>query len=588
MPVFSQTQFIFHRSFAGSLMNFLPIHPAAQLLFRHQTKNRITRLFSQLKAPRRLMLTIVALGLTVLWIGQTILSVFLREPATPEMLGKYVCFSLAAYALWNTIKVCLRKPVEPFEWTETERELLLGAPLSRTHVIQYRLTGIVSAAILKSTIFMLVMIPDLELLPAGFLGMLIGLLFIDALRLAAEVFIWGLKPKERVYLQATVVAFLVVLSANALGWTFANVDVMKKLSTAGSLGFMFSLLQGLSEQANTVWGWCLLYPFAQITKLILATRVDPAFAYNAFVGLVSILSAFWLLLKLDGWMLGRTEWLERKNFDRLNRSNGFSSVEEKMQNLGTRPKYRVPFFGGAGPLAWRQCLGFWSYKKPMLVALGIPFLLCCLPAFSDVRGILLLANVSAAVVFYSFLLLPTTCKFDFRRDVDRLVMLKSLPVTSTQVVLGQVAGPVLLTIVFQSLVFLAAFCLNPSYPFYLSLLAIAVMLPLNTVIFGFENLLFLYYPHRLNQEGIHVFVRTILAFTAKGFVFAVGLTLVIIWFLVCRQIGAILGADHALVANLIFGAGMIGGLFALSGVIIHLLRRAFDRFDPSVDLAGLD
>ena len=490
--------------------------------------------------------------------------------------------------MWNTVKVALRKPVEPFEWTDAERELLLGAPLSRTHVIQFRLTSIVSAAILKSAIFMLVMIPDLVLLPAGFLGMFLGLLSIDALRLGTEVVVWGLTPKERRLFQCSILGFLGVFAANSIAWVTANVDVMRQLSTAGSIGFMLSLFQGMAEQSNTVWGWALLYPFAQLTRLVLATEFNLVVLQLALGGAVGVASGLWAVLRLDRWVTQRSASTEKLRFQHLQATNGFFDPRQNLKTTATESRRSVPNWGGVGPLAWRQCYGFLSHLKPMIVALGIPFLLCCLPAFSDVEGILLLANITAAVVFYSFLLLPTTCKFDFRRDVDRLSLLKSFPISPTRIVVGQIAGPILLTFVFQSMVMLFSFCLNPSYPFYWSLLALTIMLPLNAVIFGFENLLFLYYPHRLNQEGIHVFIRTILAFTAKGVVFATGLALVIVWFAISRQFAPWIVPGIPGSGELLFASGLIVGLFVIAFGLIGLLSRAFTKFDPSVDLAGLD
>ena len=64
--------------------------------------------------------------------------------------------------------------------------------------------------------------------------------------------------------------------------------------------------------------------------------------------------------------------------------------------------------------------------------------------------------VVSGALFYSFVLLPEAIKFDFRLDSDHLCQLKMLPMTPTRVVLGQLATPVLLTCLFQTLVFDAA------------------------------------------------------------------------------------------------------------------------------------
>ncbi len=72
-----------------------------------------------------------------------------------------------------------------------EREMLSAAPFSREQLVLYRLSSIVKAAAVKALCFALVMIPDLRIWPLGFIGMLLGLIFLDLLRMAVEVVAWG-------------------------------------------------------------------------------------------------------------------------------------------------------------------------------------------------------------------------------------------------------------------------------------------------------------------------------------------------------------------------------------------------------------
>ena len=58
---------------------------------------------------------------------------------------------------------------------------------------------------------------------------------------------------------------------------------------------------------------------------------------------------------------------------------------------------------------------------------------------------------------------------------------------------------------------------------------LAVMLPLNALVFSLDNLIYLLYPYRLQQEGVEIFVRTMLTFTGKGLLFALGLGAMSIW-----------------------------------------------------------
>ena len=194
-------------------------------------------------------------------------------------------------------------------------------------------------------------------------------------------------------------------------------------------------------------------------------------------------------------------------------------------------------------------------------------------------------NVVGALTFYSFLLLPSALKFDFRRDVDRLFILKGLPIPPLNVVLGQLATPVLIASGLQVVVAAATFFVWPSQ---IRLLASALWLlvPLNVLIYALENLLFVLYPHRLKQEGVEVFLRATLTFSAKGLLFAGAIAAILVWGLCCRTLTRMIGITAWLPGgdHLLFAGGLWVMLAASSAAAILLLAGAYHRLDPSRDL----
>ena len=46
---------------------------------------------------------------------------------------------------------------------------------------------------------------------------------------------------------------------------------------------------------------------------------------------------------------------------------------------------------------------------------------------------------------------------------------------------------------------------------------------MNVLVFALDNLIFLLYPYRMQQEGMEIFLRTMLTFTGKGLLFVLGL-----------------------------------------------------------------
>jgi hypothetical protein len=311
------------------------------------------------------------------------------------------------------------------------------------------------------------------------------------------------------------------------------------------------------------------------------TTIDAA---RLIVSGVVLSAAFFGLIAVDKIFTRRRRMLERNQFAAI--EHGRRTGEGNATGTAKIRLHMPLRIFGIGPLAWRQWQGAKRYRTSLFVAIVVPFLLSCMPAFSGVKGIYLVMNLIGGLAFYSFLLLPTALKFDFRRDVDRLAVLKTLPISPLGVIAGQLATPVLITSIFQAVVLLSSMLVCPFHAGYL-FVAAAVLVPFNVFIFGLENLIFIWYPHRMHQEGIQVFLRSILAFTAKSLMFGVTLALTYGWVGASNQIAEnMLGDNRAAIG--IFSVGMFTALGIITALTVLLLARSFERIDPSRDLSGLD
>jgi len=547
------------------------------------TKAKLQRSLARFRSPRRLAVSILAILLALVWIGQAVLGIFLRESADPERLALWIPLSLTAYALWNVLKITFQTPVEPFEWTESEREWLIGAPIRRADLIKFRFRTIFVAALLKASIFALVMIPDLSILPLGLIGMLGGLLFIDLIRMSVEVFVYGLNQTERIAMRCVVGALALLSGGFAVDWAIQNSDVGLSLASAASLGFLLKIGLGFVEQTNTWFGVLVMTPFQLSSDVVLANQIST----TILLKLVFSFGIVWVhlrgLISLDQRWLQRRHQREVSQFDKIK-----TAYTTRVKANAKIRKLKLPVrFGGSGPLAWRQFHGARKYQVALIAALSVPFVLNCLPALSELSGLAMVMNVVAGLACYSILLLPAAFKFDFRRDVNRMSVLKSLPISPLKIVVGQLSAPIMLTSIFQAVVLLTVMIINPYHPFLL-LVSLAILLPFNVFIFGFENLFFIWFPHRLQEEGIQVFLRSILAFTAKGFLFVIALVVSFGWLYVAKSLADLLFPDSTQTATTVFFMlGMWASMGLLSSISVALLTRAFSRFDPSRDLSGV-
>ncbi len=63
-----------------------PFHPATLELLRLQSRGRRRRLWQRFRQKRRLALSVVAAALAVIWLGNAVMTVWLRESASPDTL----------------------------------------------------------------------------------------------------------------------------------------------------------------------------------------------------------------------------------------------------------------------------------------------------------------------------------------------------------------------------------------------------------------------------------------------------------------------------------------------------------------------
>lgn len=104
---------------------------------------------------------------------------------------------------------------------------------------------------------------------------------------------------------------------------------------------------------------------------------------------------------------------------------------------------RPPFFGGAGPLAWRQCLATYRTGGPVSLVL-IPILLIGASAWIGHTAVAF--NSIAALPFIALglsIFLSMIVRCDFRADLDHIPTLKTLPIHPRTVVIGQLAAPLI-------------------------------------------------------------------------------------------------------------------------------------------------
>jgi hypothetical protein len=563
-------------------------HPATIQLLRLQSRGRRRRMWGRFCQPRRLVLSAVACVLGVVCLGNAAMTIWLRQTASPTTLRAMLSLGLVLYAGWHFAKAAFFRPKSPFDWSPAEREILVAMPLRPRDLVAYQLASVTVTTILKAGVFTLLLLPDLRCAPLGLVGVLLAMMTLELLRMAIEIATWGMGQPAFLAYRAAVVAGLVA-AGFAVGAAIVREDAFGGRLNVGE-GLLPRSLDILVRLNDSAFGYAAL-PFRPFIDLILADKMTAAKVGLAAAALATVTGLAAAVIGLYAATARCVALRERRNYHTNGAARdpfaGCTQNELGPERNGdfTLRLRRIPRWGGAGSLAWRQLVGVRRHWGSLLTAMIAPSVLSCAPCFIIADPSIAFLATAGTLAFYTYLLLPTALRFDFRRDLDRLATLKGLPVTPAAAAIGQTLAPVLIATLFQNGVLAFAVVARSLPPLHL-FMAMLVMIPLNVLVFGLDNLIFLLYPYRMQQEGLEIFLRTMLTFTGKGLLFAVGMAAVSVWGFaaaaLARAISQWIGST--INAYTVFADGMIAGSALLAALVLYGLCRTYRNMNPIEDV----
>jgi hypothetical protein len=558
-------------------------HPATIELLWLQSRGRRRRMWARFCQPRRLILSTIACILAVVWLGNAAMTIGLREAAAEESLRALLSFGLALYTCWHFTKAAFFRPESPFDWSPAEQELLLAMPLRPRDLVAYQLASVTVTTLVKSGLFAILMLPDLRCLPLGFVGLVLAMMSLEIVRMGIEIATWGMSRLAFLIYRAAVVTGLV-----AAGFAAGTV-IVRDSGLGHSLDFSEGFRQRFLEmvvQLNASALGALALPFRPLVGLILADGLTWAQAASVAAASLAVSGLAIAVIRLYAVTWQQVAAREKRDYD----ARGSADVTQSEPSALPIPPLtlqlpRLLWLGGAGALLWRQLLGARRHWGSLVTAMIAPAVLAGSPCFVVADPYVALLATTGALAFYTFLLLPTALRFDFRRDLDRLATLKGLPVTPAAAVIGQTLAPVLLATAFQGGVLAFAIVVR-SLPPYLLLAALVVMIPINVLVFALDNLIYLLYPYRIQQEGLEIFLRTMLTFTGKGLLFALGLVVMSVWAFAAASvtggISQLSGVSFS--ASGVFLGGIVAGPSLCAALVLYSLCRTYRGVDPIEDV----
>lgn len=512
----------------------------------------------------------------MVWIGQTMASMLLREPFDPVTFRLWVSLPLMMYFFWHLVRVAWQRPEDAIEWSPEEEALVVGGPFTTAEKLLYRFCVIFTATLPKALLTTLALWPDLSWY--GPLALLLALVFLEVFRMVCDLS--ASCCSKRGYLAYRIAVVSIAAAAIYSGYqrgvsqiagTGISQSIPMPVSQQGAL-----ILQSIRHSPVVVF---IETPFLMVADVVAGNGSHASIVLRLAGLIASILTAAWLVIRL----YSLHEQIAKQKDRRLWQAGSpAKAITKTTTKSATEVLPRSLLKTIAGPLVWRQFKRARRYIGSLLVSMGIPAMLSCIPLFAVPNGEVAFVAVVCGVLFYTFVLLPEAIKFDFRLDMDHLVHLKMLPMSSRRIVIDQLTAPVVLAVLFQTAVILFA-GLYRGVSYKLILGAVAVTSPLTVVFVALDNLVFLLYPHRPTQEGFEAFIRTILKFTGKSMLMVLAGGVLVFWAPVASSIASRLEAVNTAI---VFYAGISFGVAFLGLVIVQLVIKAYDRFDVSLDAVG--
>jgi hypothetical protein len=368
----------------------------------------------------------------------------------------------------------------------------------------------------------------------------------------------------------------VILFALVLALAWAAGQALRRDEPEGNI---LETLQRIEQSQVLQW---IVTPFRWYVRILTARHVWPDFVQWGGVCLAINLGLILLVYLLDASYLESAAAASEKRYAKLARMRssgtlGGGSVKAGKVRFGLP---MLPWLGGAGPLAWRQLTAASRSHRAftiLLIAGGAGMIGPVIAASHSEDSAEILPWMVTGMGLFMALMLTQFFAYDFRADVDRIEVLKTLPVAAWRIVAGQLITPVLFNCGFQILL------VGVIYAFlgkvgYLLLGVVLFAPPLNLLLAGVENGLFLLFPTRLVQTtpgDLSQAGRQFLVMLAKMLTLAVGGGVPFLFGLIAYWI-----AGQSVVAA-VAAAWPISAL--LSVVPLPFVAAAFRNFDVARD-----
>jgi ABC-2 type transport system permease protein len=425
----------------------------------------------------------------LLWLAPTVVAAVNirgREgvPHFSGMAETYLPLIIMALCLLFVVTSAGEKAIA---FSPAEVDFLFPAPFHRRELLIYKLSKAVLGIVFGALIFSLSLLVFFNSWISAYVGLMLTLALVQLVALTTGMTVQIVAEHAYNRTRKLILAALAVAVAVGLAQTYRQAKAQS----------ISELVRGfLNSGAATV----VLAPFKIFSNAILADKLFPDLVYWGAAAAAIDLGFLVLLLKLDADYLESAAAISQKIYEQLQRSKqgGGIALPASQGSLKFRVP-RLPWLGGAGPLAWRQILtavrtSQYAIIISLLIGVGLFIIASSVPKGGP-EAEMVTPSMGIGILVYLSFIFAMQLPWAFRGDIDHMDCLKSLPVSPLALVAGELAGGVALLWTIQ-LVLLAIMLATGSSPLLTSATA-ALLLPFDLLMLTASNLVFLIYPVRM-------------------------------------------------------------------------------------------
>ena len=404
-----------------------------------------------------------------------------------------------------------------FHFSPNEINFLFTGPFRRQDLILYKFGAYVAGVALSSAFITLFIPSQTGSALSVFVATLLTLVFVQLNSAVIGMAGHALDGSRLAKLRWPVTAALGAIGAATVLYAWATTDG--------------GLIDLLSAFRHSWFGTIILIPYIAFAELFVASTVSDL-ALWAFVAVVINAALLRAVIVLDAHTTDRSLAENARMSDRWERIKQGGSFWAT-QRTEVRSIRRAPIAGGLGPIAWRQALNALRNSFKLLIIFA--GLAASIPPISLAVGapVTELQTLMIIYVFIAFIL-PRNLICDFRGDVSRMEIYKTLPIAPWRICAGQLVVQVLLAYVIALTVIASALVFEDRVTPQIALTLAAFALPLTFLIYAVENTVHLLFPTKLVAMGradfeflgrsiVEFIGKTIFVFTAMAASGAVGL-----------------------------------------------------------------